>query len=142
MALQSKTLKNIGKALFTENTIKNAAGNSEGGLSALLVHKKFTGLGAAVALGTVGAVSTGDMMIKGHNKAKLGRISYGGGPARMTSSFTSGAVEAMNKASNGNYAVFSDIASDVMKNNSISGAIEDYGATPELVSALYGMGGR
>jgi hypothetical protein len=47
----------------------------------------------------------------------------------------------MHRASRGNPAVFSDMAEEVLKSDNLMGKIETYGATPELISALYGMGG-
>lgn len=136
MAMQSKALKGIGKALFTPNTIANG-----GGLSSILIPYNTTVLGTVAAVGAIGMASMGAEGVKGHNRIKMGKVSYGGGPARMTGSFTSGAVEAMNNAADGNYQVFSDMASHVI-NKGGYGKLETYGATPELVSALYGMGGR
>lgn len=137
MAMATKVVKGIGKVLTEPNTIANG-----GGLSSILVPRRLTAGGAAVALGGIGALNIGNEGIKARNRAKLGRVSYIGGPARMTSSYTSGAVQAMHKASGGNYAVFSDMAEDVVQGTGIGGIVENYGATPELVSALYHMGGR
>jgi hypothetical protein len=59
----------------------------------------------------------------------------------MTKSYTTGVVPAMKRASGGNYAAFSDMAEEVLLHNTAASKIENYGATPELVSALYHMGG-
>jgi hypothetical protein len=88
------------------------------------------------------AYNMGKEGLSQRNKAMLGKVSYADGPARMTNSFTSGVVDAMHKASDGNPAVFADMASSVVKGPGMTGAIETYGATPELISALYNMGGR
>ena len=57
----------------------------------------------------------------------------------MTKSFNTGSVSAMHKASKGNYAAFSDMAEEVVNHTGLS--IDDYGASPALISALYNMGG-
>lgn len=135
--MESKILKGaktIGKALTTPNTIENG-----GGLSSLIVRRKFNPAGAGLIMGGIGAITLGNEGLKGHNKATMGKVRYAGGPARMTQSFTSGAVQAMHKASDGNYAVFNDMAEEVVSGTSLSGTIETYGATPELISALYRM---
>lgn len=137
MAIAKKVLKEVGEVLTKPNTIQNG-----GGLSSLIVRRRVTAAGGLTAVGVVGAATLANEGFKGHNRAKLGRIAYGGGPARMTKSFTSGAVEAMHRASNGNYAAFSDMAEEVVTNQTLGGVIENYGATPELISALYNMGGR
>lgn len=136
--MESKILngaKTIGKALTKPNTLEDG-----GGLSSLLIRRKFNAAGSGLIFGGVGLVTLGGMGIQGHNKGTIGKVSYTGGPARMTKSFTSGAVQAMHKASGGNYAVFSDMAEEAVSGTNIGGAIETYGATPELISALYRMG--
>ena len=134
MAMTKKALDGligIGKALTEANTV------ADGGLSALVVPRRFNKTGVGVVMGGMGAFAMANEGIKGRNKAKLGKVSYNGGPARMTSSYTSGAVEAMHRASGGNYSAFYDMAEET-----VGGTIETYGATPELISALYHMGGR
>lgn len=135
MKMVTKTLKGLGKALTTPNTIEN------GGLSALLVPRKVNAAGAALIVGGGYFFNAGREGIKGRNKAALGSVTYVGGPARMTQSFVSGGVQAMHDASGGNYAAFSDMAEEVMAGATVRGKIESYGATPELISALYNMGG-
>lgn len=140
MAMESKILKGVktvGKALTSSNTIENG-----GGLSSLIVRRKFNTAGGLTAVGIVGGATLVSEGLKGHNRAKLGRVSYGDGPARMTNSFTTGAVQAMKRASGGNYAAFSDMAEEVVASPGLTGMIDDYGASPELISALYNMGGR
>lgn len=135
MAMTKKVVKGlgkVGKALTEPNTVDNG-----GGLSALLVPRRFTATGAAAVLGGIGAISMANEGIKGRNNAIMGKVSYANGPARMTGSFVSGATQAMHRASGGNYAVFSDMAEEV-----VSSGLETYGATPALISSLYHMGGR
>lgn len=129
--------KKIFKSLTVENNLKN-----NGGLSSLLVRRQVNGKGIAVIAGASTLLSLGDTGIKTRNKTKMGRVSYGDGPARMTNSFTTGAVGAMKRASGNNPQVFSEMAQDVVTGSRIGGKIETYGATPELISSLYNMGGR
>lgn len=124
--------KNIVEAFTTPNNISNG-----GGLSSLIIKRKVNTAGGLAVAGTIGTVTLAHEGIKGHNKAKLGRVSYSDGMARMTNSFTSGAVPAMKRASGGNYGVFADMAEET-----VFSGLDDYGATPELISALYHMGGR
>ena len=137
MAIQNKVLqgaKSLGMALTKPNTIENG-----GGLSSLLIRRRVNTAGGLAITGAVGAVMLTNEGVKGHNVATLGRISYSDSMARMTNSFTTGAVPAMKRASGGNYEVFSDMAEEVVTK---SMSIDDYGASPALISALYNMGGR
>ena len=129
--------KKIFKSLTVENNLKN-----DGGWSSLLVKRQVNGKGIAVIAGASTLLSLGDTGIKTRNKTKMGRVNYGDGPARMTSSFTTGAVDAMKRASGNNPQVFSEMAQDVVTGSGIGGKLETYGATPELISSLYNMGGR
>lgn len=92
-------------------------------------------VGTTVLSGTKGAVDA-------HSKTKMGHVSYDSGMARMTSNFQTGAVPAMMEASGGNYGTFSDMAKNVVSRPGLINKIEDNGATPEMISALYHMGGR
>lgn len=129
--------KAVGKVLTKPNTIENG-----GGLSSVLIPRRVNAAGGIAIVGGLGAVSLAHEGFKGHNRAKLGKVTYANGPARMTGSFTSGAVQAMHRASNGNYAAFSDMAEEVVQGGGIIGGLDTYGATPELISALYHMGGN
>ena len=129
--------KKIFKSLTVENNLKN-----DGGWSSLLMPRQVNGKGIAVIAGASTLLSLGDTGIKTRNKTKMGRVSYGDGPARMTSSFTTGAVDAMKRASGNDPQVFSEMAQDVVTGSGIGGKLETYGATPELISSLYNMGGR
>jgi hypothetical protein len=140
MALAKKLLnagKAVGRVLTEPNTIANG-----GGLSSYLVPRRLTAPGAAIVLGGMGTISLANEGIKGRNKALMGKVSYVGGPARMTGSYTSGAVDAMHRASGGNYAAFSDMAEEVVQSRGVTGVLDTYGATPALISSLYNMGGR
>ena len=136
MAVQSKVLqgvKTLGKTFTNPNNIANG-----GGLSSLLVRRRANTAGGLAIAGTLGAVTLANEGFKGRNRATLGKISYDNGMARMTKSFTTGAVPAMKQISGGNYEVFSDMAQDVV---AAPFALDDYGASPALISALYNMGG-
>lgn len=139
--MEMKKLANGAKKIFKSLTVENNLKNN-GGLSSLLVRRQVNGKGIAVIAGASTLLSLGDTGIKTRNKTKMGRVSYGDGPARMTNSFTTGAVGAMKRASGNNPQVFSEMAQDVVTGSRIGGKIETYGATPELISSLYNMGGR
>ena len=139
--MEMKKLANGAKKVFKSLTVENNLKN-DGGWSSFIVPRQVNGKGIAVVTGATALFTLGDTGIKTRNKTKMGKISYGDGPARMTSSFTTGAVDAMKRASNNNPQVFSEMAQDVVTGSGISGKIETYGATPELISSLYNMGGR
>ena len=139
--MEMKKLANGAKKIFKSLTVENNLKN-DGGWSSLLMPRQVNGKGIAVIAGASTLLSLGDTGIKTRNKTKMGRVSYGDGPARMTSSFTTGAVDAMKRASGNNPQVFSEMAQDVVTGSGIGGKIETYGATPELISSLYNMGGR
>ena len=139
--MKMKKLANGAKKMFKSLTVENNISDG-GGLSSLIIPRQVNGKGIAVIAGASTLLSLGDTGIKTRNKTKMGRVSYGDGPARMTSSFTTGAVDAMKRASGNNPQVFSEMAQDVVKSRGISGKMETYGATPELISSLYNMGGR
>lgn len=141
MALVTKAIKGTGKIIdslfLTANTIENG-----GGLSSLFVPRKVNGLGAVVATAGMFAATIGDTAVQSRNRSRAGYISYGDGMSRMTSSYTSGVVPAMKRQSGGNYGIFADMAEEVVTSPGIRGAIDDYGVTPAMISALYNMGGR
>ena len=139
--MEMKKLANGAKKIFKSLTVENNISNG-GGLSSLIIPRQVNRKGIAVIAGASTLLSLGDTGIKTRNKTKMGRVSYGDGPARMTSSFTTGAVDAMKRASGNNPQVFSEMAQDVVTGSGIGGKIETYGATPELISSLYNMGGR
>ena len=127
-------VKKVFNALTEPNTIDKG-----GGLSSLLVPRKVNALGTALALGGMTIFSTGKEVYKARNQMKTGTVKYLGGPARMTKSFTSGAVQGMNRMAKGDYMAFSDMAEEAMTNTGIYGNLENYGVTPQFVSAVYGM---
>ena len=139
--MEMKKLANGAKKIFKSLTVENNLKN-DGGWSSLLMPRQVNGKGIAVIAGASTLLSLGDTGIKTRNKTKMGKISYGDGPARMTSSFTTGAVDAIKRASGNNPQVFSEMAQDVVTGSGIGGKLETYGATPELISSLYNMGGR
>lgn len=139
--MKMKKLANGAKKMFKSLTVENNISDG-GGWSSLIIPRQVNGKGIAVIAGASTLLSLGDTGIKTRNKTKMGRVSYGDGPARMTSSFTTGAVDAMKRASGNNPQVFSEMAQDVVTGSGIGGKIETYGATPELISSLYNMGGR
>ena len=139
--MEMKKLANGAKKMFKSLTVENNISDG-GGWSSLIIPRQVNGKGIAVIAGASTLLSLGDTGIKTRNKTKMGKVSYGDGPARMTSSFTTGAVDAMKRASGNNPQVFSEMAQDVVTGRGIDGKLETYGATPELISSLYNMGGR
>ena len=139
--MEMKKLANGAKKMFKSLTVENNISDG-GGWSSLIIPRQVNGKGIAVIAGASTLLSLEDTGIKTRNKTKMGRVSYGDGPARMTSSFTTGAVDAMKRASGNNPQVFSEMAQDVVTGSGIGGKLETYGATPELISSLYNMGGR
>lgn len=130
---------------LAKKILKAATKENHEGLSSLLVPRKFK---VPVAIGVAAAAGPGltlqNEAWKGKNLKRIGTVSYSNGMQRMTDSFTTGAVEAMNNAAQGNYAAFTDMAEEVVTSNSLNPmkAIDNYGVTPALISSLYGMGGR
>lgn len=137
--MTKKILKEAVETFTSPNTIANG-----GGLSSLLIPRRVNAKGAAILIGGAAVLTTGKESLKARNVNKMGKISYMDGPARMTQSYTTGAVQTMMKASNGNYEAFSDMAEEVVNGhmNPIGAVLDDYGATPAMVASLYGMGGR
>lgn len=137
--MTKKILKEAVETFTSPNTIANG-----GGLSSLLIPRRVNAKGAAILIGGAAVLTTGKEGLKARNVNKMGKISYMDGPARMTQSYTTGAVQTMMKASNGNYEAFSDMAEEVINGhmNPIGAVLDDYGATPAMVASLYGMGGR
>lgn len=137
--MTKKILKEAVETFTSPNTIANG-----GGLSSLLIPRRVNAKGAAILIGGAAVLTTGKEGLKARNVNKMGKISYMDGPARMTQSYTTGAVQTMMKASNGNYEAFSDMAEEVVNGhmNPIGAVLDDYGATPAMVASLYGMRGR
>ena len=137
--MAKKILKGASEMFTSPNTIDRG-----GGLSSLIVRRKVNGAGLALIVGGGATLSIGNEGLKARNVNKMGKISYMDGPARMTKSYTSGAVPTMMKASNGNYEAFSDMAQEVVNghNNLIGSVLDNYGANPAMIASLYRMGGR
>lgn len=111
--------------------------------SSVLFPKRLNFVGGTLAIGGVTALASGNEMLKAHNARKLGRVSYADGMNKMTKSFTTGVVPAMMESSGGNYQAFADMSHEIVKGPTIvDNIVDDYGATPQMISALYGMGGR
>ncbi len=134
MGIAKKVLKGFGSTFTTENTIANG-----GGLSSLLVPRKLNKKGGALLVGAVGAATMVQEGAKGNSKAKIGRVSYGESMSRMTGVFGTGAAQAMRSASGGDYEVFSDMASGVLESPNLVTQLDDFGANPAMISALYNM---
>lgn len=117
---------------------------SSAGIVTAIIPRRFkTPVGIGIA-GAVGAGIIGKELFGNGNAARLGRVTYDAGPARMTKAYSSGAVETMMKESGGNYAAFADMAEEVVHGhgNVFGRVLDDYGADSKLISALYNMGGQ
>ena len=111
-----------------------------GGLSSLLVPVKASPLGVSVIGAGILGVSAVNNLVATRNKHTLGRITYMGRPARMTSSVPNSPIASgITRVSGGNPELAAGIIEDVMTNDSITGKIQNYGVTPQFVSAFYGM---
>lgn len=130
-------LWSAGKSMVKPNTIADG-----GGLSSLLVPVKVNKRGGLAAISVVGGASLISNGATGNSKARMGAISYGDGMARMTDSFTTGGVEAMRRVSGGDYEAFSEMAGEALQSPTLAGQIDDFGANPGMIAALYGMGGN
>lgn len=129
----------ISKAVFNGLTRDNLPFNEGGGFSSLIIKKTLNPAGLTLATGGMMAYSFGKGGLEAHNLKTLGRTSYSG-MTRMTSAYTSGAVEAMHRVSGGDYGAFAGMAENVVKSPGIS-HLDDFGANSKMISALYNMGG-
>ncbi len=135
MAMASKVLKAAGNFLLTNNSTFAEGG----GVTSLLIPKVLSAKGVAAAVVGSSLFKVGKSGWQASNRLSMGQVSYADGMTRMTNSYTTGAVRAMKQASQGNYDVFSDMASQIVASPGFS-RVDDYGATPQMISALYGMG--
>ena len=142
MAIAKKILGGIGKAakgsfmaLSESRTIE------DGGLTALIVPRQLTPLGVGVFAAGSAVLSAGKVGIDAHSVTAVGTVKYDN-MARMTSNFQTGAVPAMMQASGGNYTTFSNMAKNVVSRPGLINRINDNGANPKMISALYHMGGK
>ena len=132
----AKAAKKVGMALTESRTV------ADGGLTALLVPRQLNPVGLGVAMVGMTAFNAGKGTVDAHSRASMGRISYESGMDRMTSNFQSGAVPAMMEASGGRYSTFADMAKNVVTRPGPINHLQDNGATPDMIAALYHMGGR
>lgn len=102
----------------------------------------FSPKAVAVTAGVFGTATAAPAVLKAHNKANIGRVTYDG-PDRMTHRVTSGAVQDAMQISGSNPEVFSELMEPVVRTRgTVAHALDDYGANAEMISALYNMGGR
>lgn len=141
----AQMIKKMLGAVTTANKIDDG-----GGLSSLLIPVKANALGVGLVLGGMTALGTGRETRKLHNQAAMGRISWQGTAARMTSNYerngslkmTSGTTTAIRQAAqSGNYQLAYDMTEQTLQGPDIGGQLETYGVTPKFVSSIYGMGG-
>lgn len=137
MAMVNKILdagKAVGSVLLEPND------PAQRGLTGLFIPK-LSKVGLGIGIAAPMAMSLGATFLSASNRAAVGRVTYQPGLARMVGGTNTGAVEAMKRASQGDYGVFSEMAEKVVSNGSFTSFIDDYGASPALISALYNMGG-
>lgn len=119
---------------------KNLTFAEGGGLTSTIVPFQVTKAGIGVGIGLTGAAALGTEMFANHNRRKMGPVTYTGGPARMTGNFDSGAVEAIQEATN-DPAVRADMLKRILRtDDGIINNMEEYGVDAQFVSAFYGMG--
>lgn len=126
-ALHTETGKKIGQSFVRYNTSND---NN-------MMPFQVGGMGALATFGVASGGILASEGIKAHGANKLGYVSYMDGPARLTTPDTNGLVNAAHRLSKGNPEAFNEIASQGLKQNSLFGAIDDYGATGDLVFALH-----
>lgn len=115
--------------------------NEGGGLTSVLIPKRLTKAGIGSMFALSGAASIGKEMFIASNIRKMGPVSYTGGPARMTNSFDSGAIQAIKQATK-DPNVQQDMLRKILKssNDGIIKNLEEYGVDGQFLSAFYGMG--
>ena len=118
-------------------TVPNESEN--GLLSAVVTRRLKPSVAGAVFVAPI-VGSTAQTLLGMHNRRKMGKISYSPGMTQMTGTFGSGAVEAMMRGSQGNYTKFAAMAERVVQGDGIINKIDNYGVTPQFISALYNMG--
>ena len=119
---------------------KNLTFAEGGGLTSKLVPYQLTKTGIGVGMGLTGAASLGSEMLANRNRMKMGPITYTGGPARMTNNFSSGAIEAIQEATN-DPAVRADMLKRILHtDDGIINNIEAFGVDSSFLYAFYGMG--
>ena len=110
-----------------------------GGLTSVLLPKRLTKFGVGLGIGVGTAASMGTEMFKMHNQMKVGKVTYQGGPQRMTDNFNSGAIEAIANVTD-DPKIQQEMISKVLKNSdSLYGNIEEFGVDGAFLSAFYGM---
>ena len=114
-------------------TVPNDSQN--GLISAVVPRRLKPGIAGAIFAAPITG-STAQTLLGMH----MGKISYSPGMTQMTGTFGSGAVEAMMRGSQGNYSKFAAMAERVVQGDGIINKIDNYGVTPQFISALYNMG--
>lgn len=119
---------------------KNLTFAEGGGLTSKLVPYQLTKTGIGVGMGIGSAAALGSEMLANRNRMRMGPIIYTGGPARMTNNFSSGAIEAIQEATN-DPAVRADMLKRILHtDDGIINNIEEFGVDSSFLSAFYGMG--
>ncbi len=137
MGLGKKMLK--GAWNFT--TMDNLTPETGGGITSAIISKQINRRGAAIFGAGIALSGIAKSALEARNRRVMGYTTYQDGLARMTSSYTTGVVPAMKRASQGDYQAFAGLAEGVVRSPGLS-HIDDFGANPAMISALYNMGGR
>lgn len=119
---------------------KNIPFEEGGGITSKIIPYRFTKAGIGAGFAISGAAALGKEMLVQHNKVKMGPVSYGGGPARMTNNLSSGAIEAIKEVTK-DPQVQQDMLRKVLhdSDSGIVNNLEEYGVDGEFISAFYGM---
>lgn len=144
MGLGKKILHGVGKAgkgIWNATTMDNLTPTTGGGLTSAIITKQMNLGGFALYGGLTAGIGLIKEGFEASNRRRMGRVTYADGLTRMTNSYTTGAVKAMKRASQGDYQAFAGMAQNVVKSPGIS-RLDDFGADPAMISALYHMGGR
>lgn len=121
--------------MFTDN-LSFAQG---GGLTSRIIPKVFDKPGIALGFGLTQGAVVGRNLLAQHNKLKAGPMTYTGGPAKMTSNFDSGAVEAIMKSTN-DPETRADIVRHMLRSQeTILENVREYGIDEEFMNSFYGM---
>lgn len=144
MGLGKKVLGGVakaGKKIWSATTMDNLTPSTGGGLTSAIIPKQVNFKGYLGLSGLVAGAGIFKEGFEASNRRKLGSVTYQDGMTRMVSSFTTGSVPAMMKASQKDYQAFAGMAQNVINSPGIS-HLDDFGANPAMISALYNMGGR
>lgn len=141
MGLGMKVLSGAGKVVWKLGTKDNLTPATGGGLTSAVITKQINAFGYGVLGAGTALAGMAKAGLEARNRRLTGQVTYQDGLTRMAGSHTTGAVESMMRSSKGDFEAFSGMAEGVLKSTDL-GRLDDYGATPQMIAALYNMGGR